>query len=458
MPTVLLIEDDDESRRATADLFGRGEWTVYEAHDGEVGIELALKHRPDVILCDLLMPKANGFQVCRAIRQQLQPTKIIVISGRDYGVDRASALEAGADEYLVKPITWELLTDTIDRVLPQAARKLANGAGPEVQFHTPSTRLKLWGVRGSIPVPGPSTVRYGGNTSCVEVRADGEIIVLDAGSGIRQLGMDLEKEFGERPVQLTLLITHTHWDHIQGLPFFLPAYNQKNQIRVLGYEGARAGLAAILAGQMETPFFPVSLKDLPSNIAIEELKEMEFSIGKVRVRSMFANHPGICAGYRLYTSGGSIAYFPDNEPHELLKVAIAERDNTSLAEAKEFARTERAKLVEFLAGADVLILDTQYTDEEYQKHIGWGHGALSRVVSIALDADVKKLILFHHDPAHDDGMLDHMVERARLLVLERGKHLEVEAGREGAEIWLASKVATGDAAPATAQSTAAVGA
>jgi phosphoribosyl 1,2-cyclic phosphodiesterase len=290
-------------------------------------------------------------------------------------------------------------------------------------------------------VPGPSTVRYGGNTSCVELRADGEIIVLDAGSGIRALGLDLEKEFGERSVKLTLLITHTHWDHIQGLPFFLPAYNQKNQIRVLGYEGARAGLAAILAGQMETPFFPVSLRDLPSNIAIEELKEMEFSIGKVRVRSRFANHPGICAGYRFETTAGSVAYFPDNEPYELLKLHIAERDNASLEDAREFAHTERQKLVEFLSGVDVLILDAQYTDEEYLQHIGWGHGSLSRVVSLALDAQAKKLFLFHHDPAHNDEKLDEMVERARLLVVERGQPMEVEAAREGAEIWLTARAA-----------------
>src|ERR1700710_1216352 len=244
MPTVLLIEDDDESRRATAELFSGRDWTVYQAGDGEVGIDLALKHRPEVILCDLLMPKANGFQVCRAIRQQLQPTKIIVISGRDYGVDRASALEAGADEYLVKPITWEILSSSIARILAELPHPPLN-SHEVVQFYPPATRVKLWGVRGSIPVPGPSTVRYGGNTSCVEIRADGELIVLDAGSGIRLLGMDLEKEFGERAVKLALLITHTHWDHIQGLPFFLPAYNQKNQIRVLGYEGARVGLAKI---------------------------------------------------------------------------------------------------------------------------------------------------------------------------------------------------------------------
>lgn len=221
MPTVLLIEDDDESRRTTSELFGRDKWTVFEAGDGEVGIDLALKHRPDVILCDLLMPKANGFQVCRAIRQQLQPAKIIIISGRDYGVDRASALEAGADEYLVKPITWDTLSSSIERILPEPPHKPVKTKWG-TDFHTPSTRLKLWGVRGSIPVPGPSTVRYGGNTSCVEIRADGEIIVLDAGSGIRSLGMALEHEFGERPIRLTLLITHTHWDHIQGLPFSFP--------------------------------------------------------------------------------------------------------------------------------------------------------------------------------------------------------------------------------------------
>jgi len=438
MPTVLLIEDDDESRRATRELFLRQKWTVFEAGDGEVGINLALKHRPEVILCDLLMPKANGFQVCRAIRQQLQPTKIIVISGRDYGVDRASALDAGADEYLIKPITWEILSSSIERILTDLPRKPLNDHAP-VEFHAPSTRVKLWGVRGSIPVPGPSTVRYGGNTSCVEIRADGEIIVLDAGSGIRMLGMSLEQEFGERSVRLTLLITHTHWDHIQGLPFFLPAYNQKNQIRVLGYEGARVGLATILAGQMETPFFPVSLRDLPSNIAIEELKEMDFAIGKVRVQSKFANHPGICAGYRLTTSNGSIAYFPDNEPYELLKLHIADRDQTSPDDAREYAQTERARLVEFLHDCDVLILDAQYTDEEYERHIGWGHGSLSRVVSLALEAQVRKLVLFHHDPAHDDEKIDEMLERARLLVVESGKPLDVEAGREGAEIWLSAR-------------------
>ena len=437
MSTVLIIEDDTDNRTTLAKLFATDGWKVLEANDGDAGLELALHNRPELILCDLLMPKLNGFQVCRSIREQLQPTKIIVLSGRDYGVDRTSALQAGADEYLLKPITWELLSSAIDRLLPEIPRRPRPKAVAE--HESVPARIRLWGVRGSIPVPGKSTVRYGGNTSCVEVRGDGEIIVLDAGSGIRLLGLALDKEFGPRSMKLTLLISHTHWDHIQGLPFFSPAYNRKNLIRVLGYEGARAGLAKILASQMETPFFPVSLRELPSHLAIEELKEMEFQIGNIEVRSKFSNHPGICAGYRLLTSSGSIAYFPDNEPYEQLKLQLASRDGISEDEARDFATAERAKMVEFIQGCELAILDTQYTDEEYAKHIGWGHSSLSSVVSLALDAEVRQLLLFHHDPNHDDEMIDKMVEHARALVKKSGKTLEVEGAREGAEILLGAK-------------------
>jgi len=439
MPRVLIIEDDAENRRLISDLFRREDWKVLEANDGDAGLELALRDRPELILCDLLMPRLNGFQVCRTIRERLQPTKIIVVSGRDYRVDRTTALQAGADEYLLKPITWELLSSTIERLLPDIPRRPR--PKPAVGGDSVPARIRFWGVRGSIPVPGKSTVRYGGNTSCVEVRADSEIIILDAGSGIRLLGLELDKEFGPRSMKLTLLISHTHWDHIQGLPFFSPAYNQKNLIRVLGYEGARAGLAKILASQMETPFFPVSLRELPSHLAIEELKETDFQVGKVEVHSKFANHPGICAGYRLFTRSGSIAYFPDNEPYEPLKLHLASRDGISQEEARDFATAERAKMVEFLQGCELAIMDTQYTDDEYAKHIGWGHSSLSSVVSLALDANVVRLVLFHHDPNHDDEMIDKMLEHARALVAKSEKPLKVEAAREGAEILLEPKLA-----------------
>src|SRR5215475_7624856 len=226
------------------------------------------------------------------------------------------------------------------------------------------TRIKFWGTRGSISVPGPCTMRYGGNTTCVELRADGEIIVLDAGSGIRPLGIALEKEFQSQPIKLSLLITHAHWDHIQGLPFFAPAYEKKNEILVRGYDGFDTGFGEIMAEPMKAPFFPIAMRELSAQIDIKKLTEMEFSAGKVKVRARFVNHPGVCAGYRLFTSAGSIAFLPDHEPYRFLHSA---RDSDmSPEDKKKIAEKERIGLVDFLHGSDILILDAQYTDAEYE--------------------------------------------------------------------------------------------
>jgi len=294
------------------------------------------------------------------------------------------------------------------------------------------TRLKFWGTRGSISVPGSSTLRYGGNTTCVEVRADDEIIVLDAGSGIRSLGIALEKEFQSRPIKLSLLITHAHWDHIQGLPFFAPAYEKKNEICVRGYDGVDTSFGEIMAEPMKAPFFPIAMRELSATIDIKKLAEMEFCLGKVRVRARFVNHPGICAGYRVFTSAGSIAFLPDHEPYRFLHSAKANHMNPE--DAKKTGEEERIGLVKFLHASDLLILDAQYTDAEYERHIGWGHGSVSSAVSLALDAKVRRLLLFHHDPGHDDTKVDAMIDDARRLIRDSGKELEVDAAREGEEI------------------------
>ncbi len=278
--------------------------------------------------------------------------------------------------------------------------------------------ITFWGVRGSIPTPGPETVRVGGNTSCVELRADDQHIVFDAGSGLRPLGRALMAEFAARPLEVTLLITHTHWDHIQGFPFFVPAYNPRNHIHILGYEGARRDLQDTLAGQMESPYFPIALAQMPGNIIIEELKSLEFQIGKIAGRACHVNHPGVCVGYRLETSAGSICYVPDHESGP----ACSE-------EPKSVSHVLEANVIDFIQGADVVILDCQYTAEEYVTKIGWGHGSLDEVVRVARDAEVKRLYLFHHDPSHDDDFLEGMLARAQELA--KGCPLQVFLAREG---------------------------
>jgi phosphoribosyl 1,2-cyclic phosphodiesterase len=271
--------------------------------------------------------------------------------------------------------------------------------------------FKFWGVRGSIPTPGPGTVRFGGNTSCIELRAGGQHIVLDAGSGIRPLGLALAAE--NRDLDLTLLLTHTHWDHIQGFPFFVPAYQARNHIRILGYEGARQNLQATLSGQMENPYFPVTLAQMPGNIIIEELTDMSFSLGPLNVRAARTKHPGVTVGYRIETEAGAICYVPDHES----------------------APDENPGAVgELIAGADIVMLDAQYTSEEYATKKGWGHGCLDDVVRVARETGVKRLFLFHYDPAHDDIFLEKMLQRARSLA---GPNLTVDASREGECVELA---------------------
>ena len=439
MKTLVLIDSDSLTRTLISECLTGKDWCVLEAEDGHAGLDLVLQHRPEAVICDLRTPKRNGFQVGRTIREQdsLKCTRVILTTVSRFANDRETAFASGADDYLIKPIVPAELLKALAAAGPNGA-PVAEPSEPE-PIATGPTLVRFWGVRGSIPSPGKETSDYGGNTSCVEVRVGNRIIILDAGSGIRRLGQSLMKEITADGLDVTMLISHTHWDHIQGFPFFVPAYHPKVNIRILGYEGAVHGLRGALFEQMQTAFFPVGLNQMATHLTFEEMGDMQFDLGSsVKVRTIFANHPGICLGYRLSTPNGDVVYMPDHEAYERCEAERQKAEKETSATGLEYARQQDAKVIEFLRGAEVVIADSQYDAAEYPTRRGWGHTCADDTALLAARAGAKRVYLFHHDPDHDDVKMGKMVESARAAVQQNGYSIEVFAAREGETLSLAS--------------------
>ena len=282
------------------------------------------------------------------------------------------------------------------------------------------TQLKFWGVRGSIPTPGPTTIRYGGNTSCLEIRFNEHLFILDAGSGIRALGNELAKQ--NQPIRGHIFISHMHWDHIQGIPFFAPAFLPGNHFTFYGANEVDANLKKIISGQMDPSYFPIEMGDMGAHLSFVPLNEGLIEVEGVPVESIFVNHPGNALGYKFRFNEAKIVYISDNEPF----ATVNEKDDTEF-----IGEDGNEKLVRFLMGADILIHDAQYTPEEYAGHVTWGHSPYDYAVQLAREAQVKKLILFHHDPLHNDDKIDEILDSARELAARDGSPLEVMAAKEG---------------------------
>ena len=288
-------------------------------------------------------------------------------------------------------------------------------------------KVTFWGTRGSIPTPGLRTSLYGGNTSCVEVRCGGDIMIFDAGTGIRELGLALMQEsFGEG-LTLHLFISHTHWDHIQGFPFFVPAYEATTSLHIYGSTGQGRPLEKLLHGQMDPDYFPVAFGDLQSSMQVHEYRGKEFQVGEATISAMYLNHPGMCLGYKVQHDSRTVVYATDHEPYRSTLTHVAQRGE----EGWEFGQVLDEELVRFASGADLYIGEAQYTDEEYLGRVGWGHSSLSATVGVALKANVKACALFHHDPMHSDEVVTEMINKAKLLIAGQRSSMECFAAAEG---------------------------
>ena len=277
--------------------------------------------------------------------------------------------------------------------------------------------LRFWGTRGSIPSPGPATAGYGGNTPCIEIEAGGRRFVLDAGSGIRPLGIHLVES--GLPLDAVIFLTHFHWDHIQGFPFFGPMYRPDARLRVIGPAQQNLDVRSLFAGQMSPIYFPVPFEAVSAQMSFDHLNEGAWTEDGVSVAAMRVRHPSFAVGYRVEAEGRSACYIPDNE---------------LVAGPCNLGHDWREKLVRFCGDADLLVHDAMFTDDEYAAHEGWGHSTFRQTLDLAAEAGVRRLLFFHHAPERTDAALAEIVDRMRDEAAARGLSLDVDAAAEGAEI------------------------
>ncbi len=280
--------------------------------------------------------------------------------------------------------------------------------------------LRCWGTRGSIPTPGPETVRYGGNTTCFEIRHGGRRLIFDAGSGIRPLGLDFVEK---GPNKIHIFLTHFHWDHIQGFPFFAPLYDQEDSIKVIGPKQKDVDVQNLFAGQMGPIYFPVPFSVVAAEMEFEHLNEGEYELDDIRMEVMRVKHPSFVLAYRIHVGGQTICLIPDNEI-----------DGDMYGVGPEW----ESRIVDFVGDADLLVHDAMYTDEEYERRAGWGHSTFRQSVRLAEAGGVGRLLFFHHDPSRTDEQLDEIVERIRDGAHGRGARFEIDAATEGVEVALKS--------------------
>jgi CheY-like chemotaxis protein len=402
---ILVIDDDQFLLSMMERFLDEAGYRVSTLNIPQQAVDEIVRQRPDAVLLDIMMPGVDGLEVCRQLREirELDAIKIIIVSAKTYDFDRRRAKANGANGFIAKPIQRDSFLERIAAIIEDRID------------------LRFWGVRGTLPVPGPRSMRYGGNTNCISVGFENDrLFIFDAGTGIKPLSSHLLSL--RQRVTAKMLITHPHWDHINALPFFVPLYIQGNEFEIYGSSHGTLKMQDMISAQMDGVYFPITMREFGARVTFRDLGEETLDVEGVRVSTMFLSHPGYCLGYRLDYHGRSVCYITDNELYT--------------PDLPQYDGKYSERLATFCHGTDVLITDTNYMDEAYPTKVGWGHSPVTEVVKLAHMAQVKKLCLYHHDPDQSDDDIDRKLAVAVAKMAELGGATEVTAPAEGSRIIL----------------------
>ncbi len=397
---IHIVDDDPDLVAMVDQLVRAAGHRLRVSRESRTAVDDIREHRPDCVLLDIMLPELDGLELCRRLRQDesLRSTKIIMVTAKAFKFDQRRAVEVGADGYILKPISRETFVDRLEGIMSD------------------ELCLSFWGVRGTLPVPGSRSLRYGGNTNCVTLSSpSGALFIFDAGTGIKDLGDELMSS-GE-PVHAKIFISHPHWDHISGFPFFAPLYAPGNDLEIFGPPHGDATIAELLTAQMQGAHFPITPREFAGQIAFQDLSEGAYEIDGVQVRTILLSHPGTCLGYRVEHGDRSFCYITDNELFPI--------------ESSHYNKHYVERLTAFIDGCDVLVTDATYTDEGYLAKVGWGHSGLTQVANLAHAAKVKNLHLFHHDLDQSDEDIDMKLAFVEKLLVGLGSSTRCVAPAEG---------------------------